>query len=650
MFKDFYSFSEDPFTLEPDPRFFFLTENHRKVLFSLIYGITETKGFTLLLGETGTGKTTFIRHLLSMLGPQIKAIPIFAPPKTLDELLEVILRELKLPLQEGNGNSRLRQINEYLNQRSNQNVTLLIIVDEAQNLSKELLEQLRLICNPDPIRQRLFFQGFLVGKPDIADKLDSWDLRALKQRIVIRRRLRPLTEEESRRYIEYRLKEVGSSLEAIFTPEAADLICRHSRGIPRVIHMLCYLALSIGYVLSQKKIDAPLMKRILPLLDTQKPSVRQPVESLARTFIDCLANSPWIMRISYALRSENKFKTLVENIPLKMYIKDRGSVYVFCNEKYAADLKMKAEDIAGKTDYQLFPAELAQKYVSDDKRIMATGQVENIEEEYVHEGQPLIVHTVKKPLKDERGETVGILGVFWDITEQKRKEDELKRHFADLEELVLNRGAELERVDTQLQREVTHHRRVRQELQEIRDMCWTFFENAEIASVVVEENLIISSANREFEKLSGYPRVEVEWEKSLSEFLTPDVFEKIKELCFAGITTLDNVLSDYECQFMGHGGNRKDVRITAARVPGAQKGMVSLLDITDRKRVEEALYDLKEKNEALVENISDAILVVQDGLLKCGNDWVEKELSDSIEPLRGLLIVLKKIIIILNEK
>jgi general secretion pathway protein A len=279
-----------------------------------MYGITEKKGFTLLLGETGTGKTTFIHHLLSMLGPHIKAIPIFAPPKTFDELLEVILRELKLPLEEGNGNSRLFQLNEYLYQRSAQNETLLIIVDEAQNLSKELLEQLRQLCNPDLIRPR-FIKGFLVGKPDIADKLDSWDLRALKQRIVMRSQLGPLTEGESRRYIEHRLKEVGSSLEAIFTPEAAALICRHSHGIPRVIHMLCSLTLSTGYVLSQKKIDAPFIKRILPLLHTQKPSASQRMESLARIFIDRLRNSPRIMRISYALRSEKKFKTLAENIP-----------------------------------------------------------------------------------------------------------------------------------------------------------------------------------------------------------------------------------------------------------------------------------------------------------------------------------------------
>lgn len=348
--------------------------------------------------------------------------------------------------------------------------------------------------------------------------------------------------------------------------------------------------------------------------------------------------------------SEKKFKTLVENIPQKMYLKDRGSVYVFGNEKYAADLKMKAEDIAGKTDYQLFPAALAEKYVSDDKRIMARGQPENIEEEYVHEGQTFIVHTVKTPVRNESGETVGILGIFWDITEQKRREEEWRKNFAGLEELVSNREAELETVDRQLQREITHHRRVKQQLQEMDEMFWTFFENTGIASVIVEENLIITLANREFEKLSGYPREEIEWEKSLAEFLTPDAVEKIKEFYPGGVTNLDHVLSNYECEFIGHEGNRKEVRITAAMVPGAQKAVVSLLDITKGKQTEEALRDLREKYQNLVENIHKAILVVEEGLLKCDNARVEKELRNSTEPPQGLLNVMERIFVILNER
>ncbi len=319
---------------------------------------------------------------------------------------------------------------------------------------------------------------------------------------------------------------------------------------------------------------------------------------------------------------EKKFRTLVENIPPKMYLKDGDSVYVFCNEKYAADLKIKAEDITGKTDYEFFPKQLAEKYVSDDKRIMATGQLEDIEEEYVHEGKTFMVHTVKTPVKDEKGETVGVLGIFWDITEQKRKEEELRKNLAKLEELVSSGAAELQTVNEQLQREITNRLRVEQQLQEANEMFWTFFENTGNASVMIEENLAITLANREFEKLSGYSKVEVEGKKSLTEFLTPEDIENIKGFNLSGKTNLDTVLRDYECKFNGHGANLRDIRITAVTVQGAKKAMVSLLDITERKRTEESMRTLQEKYQVLGENTND---VEHDLLVKSEFQAIQKQ-------------------------
>lgn len=117
--------------------------------------------------------------------------------------------------------------------------------------------------------------------------------------------------------------------------------------------------------------------------------------------------------------SEKKYRILVENFPQKLFLKDKNSVYIFCNQNYAADLKIKPEEIVGKTDDEFFPQELAEKYVSDDKRIMATGQLENIEDQYAYEGQTFITHTIKTPVQDEKGETVGILGISSDEIPRK---------------------------------------------------------------------------------------------------------------------------------------------------------------------------------------------------------------------------------------
>jgi len=265
---------------------------------------------------------------------------------------------------------------------------------------------------------------------------------------------------------------------------------------------------------------------------------------------------------------------------------------------------------------------LAEKYVSDDKRIMAMGQSENIEEKYVHEGETFIMHTVKTPVKDEKGEIVGILGIFWDITEQKRKEEELSKKSAHLEELVSNREEELQAVNEQLQREIAGRQRLEQRLQETDAIFWTFFENTGTASAMVAENMIIFLVNREFEKLSGYSKGEVEGKKSLSEFLTPDDTENIKGFNLTGSTNLDTVLKDYECQFNGPEGNRMDIRITAVTVPGGKKAVVSLLDITDLKRAQESLRNLQEKNQAQGENTNN---VEHDLLVQCEFQAIQKQ-------------------------
>ena len=243
MLDEFYGFSEEPFGLTPDPRFFFSTENHREVIDSLVYGIEERDGFVLLTGEIGFGKTTLIQQLLTVLGPAIQAIPIYHPGETFDGLLEAMLQELRLPLQRKDRSFMTSQLNDYLKQKSARNETVVIILDEAQNLSKEVMEELRLLCISDPREPRRLKEVF-VGRPQIEEKLRSVDLRQLNQRITTRCQLRPLTEEESWQYIEHRLNKVNKRAAEIFTSEAVSSICNYAKGIPRIINMVCHLALS----------------------------------------------------------------------------------------------------------------------------------------------------------------------------------------------------------------------------------------------------------------------------------------------------------------------------------------------------------------------------------------------------------------------
>jgi PAS domain S-box-containing protein len=340
--------------------------------------------------------------------------------------------------------------------------------------------------------------------------------------------------------------------------------------------------------------------------------------------------------------AEGKYRDVVENIPQRLYLKDKDSYYVFCNGRYAADLKMNPEEILGKTDFDLFPKELAEKYLADDKRILTTGQLENIEDKYVHEEQTFIVHTVKTPIIDAKGEPVGILGIFWDITEEKRNEEEMRKYRVHLEELVANRTAELQMVNNQLERETGERRRLEDQLQETDGMYRTLLENTGTAMLMIEEDMTISMANREFEKFSGYSREEVEGKKSLTEFVTHADLERIKESCLAGGTVPDASAEPFEGRLVDKQGNVRDARITAGGVSGTQKAVVSLLDITAGKQVEQSLRVLEEQYQALVKNANEAIFVMGDGHIKFGNPkifeisgYTKEELSS--KPFKELI-------------
>ena len=259
-YLSFYGFSENPFKVTPDPRFFFLSESHREALASIIYGINGRKGFILISGEEGIGKTSLIQYLSSNLGEKVPAVIIDQPDLPIELLLTQVFLKLGLAPEGQIKSSLIHQLNRHLIQRLARDENLAILIDQAHKLSKEVIEELRLLSNLETSSSKLL-QIVLVGRPEIEDKLNSKDLRQFKQRIVIRTKMNPLTEEESRQYIDHHLRLVGRESSEVYTPKAISLICRYAKGIPQAINTICDETLRIGHHLSKKKIDTGVVRK-----------------------------------------------------------------------------------------------------------------------------------------------------------------------------------------------------------------------------------------------------------------------------------------------------------------------------------------------------------------------------------------------------
>jgi len=260
-YAQYYGFSENPFDISPDPKFFFPAEGHREALAGLLYGINQRKGFVLLLGEEGIGKTTLIRHLMDTLDRSVKTIFFPQSQIAFEQMLKEILLNLEIQIKMEVKGSMLHDLYNYLIQSLERDENVTIIIDEAHNISLEAIEELRLLSNLETSRSKLL-QIVIVGESKLKAKLRSKAIRQINQRIVVSSQISPLTEEESLRYIDHRLKIVGSSSSKIFTDGALSLICRYAKGIPRGINVLCSNALSVGYGLSEKKISASTVRNV----------------------------------------------------------------------------------------------------------------------------------------------------------------------------------------------------------------------------------------------------------------------------------------------------------------------------------------------------------------------------------------------------
>ena len=248
MYQSFYGFEEMPFNITPDPKFLYLSPSHVDALQHLKYGIQERKGFIVLIGEVGCGKTTLCRRLLNELDPErFETALILNPRVTETEMLETILLELGETIEHHTQNALVAQVNRVLMERIHAGKDIVLLIDECQNLSFEVLEQVRLLSNLETDKQKLL-QIVLMGQPEFKEKLRQDRLRQLRQRILVHFELKPLSKAETDHYIYHRLTLAGASGRPRFTKWALKAIYRHSRGTPRIINNLCDKSMLAAFV------------------------------------------------------------------------------------------------------------------------------------------------------------------------------------------------------------------------------------------------------------------------------------------------------------------------------------------------------------------------------------------------------------------
>lgn len=280
IYCEHFGLIRPPFELSPDPAFLFLGEAHREGLATLLYGVQSGKGFVMLTGEVGTGKTTLLHALLAQLESDVHSAFIFNPRLEPLDFFRVLFEELEIEPPGDTKAEYLLKLNDFLIQRLRNDERTLLIIDEAQNLSAEMLEEIRLLSNLETSSSKLI-QIMLVGQPELREMLRRSDLRQLKQRIALSQHLRPFNESEMREYIENRLRKAGFTGRRLFRRDALKSLYRFSGGTPRLINSLCDGAMLLGFVRQKTLIEARMIEEVAADLDLTQLSDEQ--EDLSRT-------------------------------------------------------------------------------------------------------------------------------------------------------------------------------------------------------------------------------------------------------------------------------------------------------------------------------------------------------------------------------
>jgi general secretion pathway protein A len=260
MYKEFFGLRANPFNVNPDPRYLFLTRHTEEALACLTYGIQSRKGFVLLTGEVGTGKTTLINKLLEWLRlQQVATAFIFNSRMNVPQFMDYMMADFGIPCDSRSKSQILLRLYNWLLDRYRAGETAVLIVDEAQNLSDEVLEEIRMMTNLETFTEKLL-QIVLVGQPELEQKLKQPQLRQLRQRLTLRAKTHPLSLEETKAYVAQRLRIAGSNGQPIFDPEALLTIHRFSNGIPRVVNLICEHCLVSAFVDQQKMISSKVVE------------------------------------------------------------------------------------------------------------------------------------------------------------------------------------------------------------------------------------------------------------------------------------------------------------------------------------------------------------------------------------------------------